>query len=79
MDSEIALYASQTRIHRSENPLLWWQENKKQLPRLAALAQTYLGALATSVASERLFSTAGQILSSTRSRLLPDNVEKLLF
>ena len=42
-------------------------------------AQHYLTPSATSVAVERLFSTAGDILSDERNRLLPANAEKLLF
>ena len=39
----------------------------------------YLCICGTSVPSERVFSTAGHIASRSRSRLLPQNVSKLLF
>lgn len=34
---------------------------------------------ATSVPSESVFSKPGQIVSARRNRLLPDNVDKLIF
>jgi len=35
--------------------------------------------LDTSIPSERVFSKAGKIVSARRNRLLPDNVDKLIF
>ena len=39
----------------------------------------YLAPPPTSVSSERLFSVAGDIISKHRTRLKPDNAEKLIF
>ena len=39
----------------------------------------YLAPPPTSVPSERLFSVAGDIISKHRTRLNPDNAEKLIF
>jgi hypothetical protein len=49
------------------------------LPFLKRLARKYLCGQATSVASERVFSTAGDTVKACRSRLLPDEVNKLIF
>jgi len=46
---------------------------------LSKAAQRYLSSLATSVPSERLFSSAGDICSDKRTCLLAENVERLLF
>ena len=46
---------------------------------LAKLAKKYLTPPPTSTDVERLFSVAGLILSDERNRLLPENVDKLLF
>ena len=46
---------------------------------LTKVAKKYLTPPPTSTDVERLFSTAGDILSNERNRLLPENLEKLLF
>ena len=45
----------------------------------ANLAEYYLTLPATSVDVERLFSTAGDILSNERNKLKPENASKILF
>lgn len=61
------------------NPLVWWKDNQNQFPHLAKLANSYLGIPATSVPRERVFSTAGDIVTAQRASLLPDNVDKMVF
>lgn len=60
------------------DPLAWWRENRKKYPVLARLARRFLCLQATSVASERVWSTAGNILTSRRSRLHPLALESLV-
>ena len=43
------------------------------------LAKKYLGIVATSVPSERLFSQAGQVILDRRARITPKNVNMVLF
>jgi KRAB domain-containing zinc finger protein len=62
------------------DPFTYWSgENAIKWPLLCKLAHKYFSAPATSAESERLFSTAGQILTNLRKKLLVENVEKLLF
>nr|KAG5685994.1 hypothetical protein BaRGS_028327 [Batillaria attramentaria] len=63
----------------AENPLSWWRVNEARFPLLARMAKMYLAIPATSVPSERVFSTAGDILTSQRASLKPEHVDKLLF
>ena len=68
-----------TKVVRQNNPIEWWRQNCTRFPLLSVLAAQYMAAPPTSVASERLFSTAGDVLSDSRSRLLPDKAEHLIF
>ena len=66
-------------INVDDNPFKWWKENEGKFPHLAKAAQRYLSVPGTSVPSERVFSTAGDIVSACRSRLAPENVDMLVF
>ena len=61
------------------NPLKWWSERSHLFPFLSQLVRKYFAVVATSVPSERLFSSAGNLITDKRNRLLPENVDKLLF
>lgn len=60
------------------DPLKWWKLHQATYVPLAKLAMKYLCCPGTSVPSERLFSTAGNIISKKRSCLLPENANKLI-
>ena len=78
-EDEVRRYRSRRPAGLQENPLAWWKENKKEYPLLARLARRYLCVPGTSVASERVFSTAGDIITAKRSCLTPGHVNELLF
>lgn len=61
-----------------KTPLQWWKENQGQYPILAKVARIYLGVPATSVPSERVFSSAGSLMNK-REHLLPENTDLLIF
>ena len=76
---EVDDYLSASRLDFEEDPLLWWKGQPLNYPILQKVAQKYLCVCATSSASERLFSTAGNVVSSFRSTLKPDKVDMLVF
>jgi hypothetical protein len=59
--------------------LYWWQNNEKEFPILSKLAKKYLSIPSTSVSSERIFSSAGNLISKKRSALKPKLVNQLVF
>lgn len=77
--SELSAYCSEPVTSGDEDPLIWWRTNETRFSMMSKLAKNYLCACATSVPSERLFSTAGNIVSPARSLLKPDKVNQLVF
>ncbi|KAI4881690.1 hypothetical protein NFI96_031341 [Prochilodus magdalenae] len=78
-EREVENYRKGASIPLSGCPLKWWQEHCSRYPLLSQLAKACLSVPATSVPSERIFSTAGDIVNAQRSQLLPENVDMLIF
>ena len=76
---ELEQFAKEPPVLFSANVLTWWKQNSSKYPNISSLARETLVVQATSVPSERLFSKAGELISSKRSSLKPKNVNKLLF
>ena len=76
---ECTQFLAEAQIDRSADPLTWWQQNQHRFPLLATLAKKYLCICATSVPSERLFSSAGLVVNKRRASLNPDTVDMILF
>ncbi|KAI5991213.1 ribonuclease H-like domain-containing protein [Pisolithus albus] len=57
----------------------WWGLNAARYPVWASLARDFLSIMATSVSSERAFSSAGITISKRRNRLKADITEALQF
>lgn len=72
---EVLKYRSMAPLPLAESGLDWWKSHETELPILANLARRYLCIPATSVASERVFSTAGDMASSQRSGVQPNCVQ----
>ena len=65
------------------DPMSFWKEQSCSAneikKKLSEIAKYYLTPPPTSVDVERLFSTAGDIVTKERNRLNPKNAEKILF
>ncbi|XP_043091960.1 E3 SUMO-protein ligase ZBED1-like [Puntigrus tetrazona] len=77
--AELNAYIYMPHVDHGEDPLKWWRFHKVNFPRLCKLAQKYLGIQAISSASERAFSSSGNVVSNHRSCLKPDKVDMLVF
>ncbi|XP_030008124.1 zinc finger BED domain-containing protein 4-like [Sphaeramia orbicularis] len=64
---------------RRGDPLKWWNENSKRFQGLSVQARRYLSCAPSSVPSERVFSTIGNIYDDKRSSLKGENAENLCF
>ena len=73
------VYMNSDMLNLKQDPLMWWTEYGWRLPLLSGLAKERLCVPATSVPSERVFSTAGDILSAKRVAMDSDKVDMLIF
>ena len=76
---ELTAYWLERCAARDKDPPEWWSVNQKKYPHIASLASKYLCIPATSTTSERVFSTAGNIVSKRRSNLSAKHVDMLVF
>ena len=79
INNELIKYMTSSKLDFEEEPLSYWRDMHKRYPYLSNLAKRYLCVCATSTASERLFSTSGNILTTTRTSLKPEKVDMLTF
>ena len=77
--TEVQQYLRIPNIDHHDDPLQWWKDNIATLSKMEKTVRKYLTILATSVPSERLFSKAGELVSTKRSSIKPKNVNMLLF
>ena len=78
-DQELTCYKQEKTLAIDMYPLRWWQAQALKYPLISKVAKQYMSVQATSVASERVFSVAGDVVTAKRSQLSPDNVDRLLF
>ena len=76
---EINRYKDVPQIKVEDDPLKWWRENAVFYPYVSQLVKGRLCIPATSVPSERIFSTACDIVTAQRAALNPYLVDKLIF
>lgn len=79
IDLEMNKYLALPKLDRKACPIKWWNtEGSKQFNYLFQAAKPYLCMPATSVPSERIFSTAGNVVSKRRNRLSKQSVNTLV-
>lgn len=79
IEKEIKSYLMIPEVDSEVNPLEWWKTQEVNFPRLGKLAKKYLCIPASSSASERAFSTGGNVVTCNRAVLKPDAVDRLVF
>ena len=71
-------YESLSHPLKTTGILAWWHYYQKMLPILSSLARMILAIPASSVKSERTFSTCGNLVTQKRTRLAPNKIEELV-
>lgn len=79
LTTEFQNYLAEPQLKFDLNPFDWWKSREDKYPAIGILAKKYLSIPATSVSSERCFSTAGNVVNSKRTSLLTKNVNLLVF
>ncbi|XP_030764036.1 zinc finger BED domain-containing protein 4-like isoform X2 [Sitophilus oryzae] len=72
-------YLERANSAEDADPLLFWKISGNELTPMDECARKFLCIPATSVESERSFSSAGQVITDRRSKLKSTNVDKLIF
>ncbi|XP_030760535.1 zinc finger BED domain-containing protein 1-like [Sitophilus oryzae] len=72
-------YLERPNLDQNADPLLFWKMMECELSRLEICALKYFCIPGSSVDSERMFSSAGQVVSERRTRLKPANINMLTF
>jgi hypothetical protein len=77
--NEVEEYLKEDKIPFNQCPFNWWLNKKNKYPVLAKMARTFLAIPATSTSSERLFSDAGNLLTSKRSKIDSELFKRMMF
>ncbi|XP_058799068.1 E3 SUMO-protein ligase ZBED1-like [Phymastichus coffea] len=77
--SQLQMYMAEPELGRNLDPLQWWKNHSDKYSLIFKLALQFLSVPATSAASERTFSSAGNIVTPNRNCLGPNNVNLLTF
>ncbi|GFR23521.1 zinc finger BED domain-containing protein 1 [Trichonephila clavata] len=78
-EKELNEYLSMPRVSFEHDPLDWWKVHYESFPSLKVLARKYLCIQGSSVASERVFSSGGSVITRQRASLLPKHAEMQIF
>ncbi|XP_058121973.1 E3 SUMO-protein ligase ZBED1 [Anopheles coustani] len=76
---ELDNYLAAPLLHRTDDPIEWWNMEKHNLPILYQIMMRTLCIPASAVACERVFSKAGDIETKIRNTLTTSKIGKMLF
>ena len=76
---EVTRYMKEKLSPQRLDPLEYWRKNHNLYPNLSKLVRVYLCLSPSSVASERAFKVAKNVIGDNRGRLRPDNLKMNLF
>ncbi len=76
---DVEAYLADGDISLTDDPVKYWSGKLQCWPNLTRFALQHLSCPPTSVQSERVFSTAGNVVSPQRANLDPSPVEQLVF
>lgn len=76
--TQFSTYLKEPLLPRDKDPLIWWDCHQKEYPLLLDFARKYLCIPASSAPSERLFKKT-KMIEDPRPRILPSNLEMLMF
>lgn len=76
---EVEEYLREDKIPFEQCPFNWWLNKKNKYPVLAKMVRIFLAIPATSTSSERLFSDAGNLLTSKRTRIDSELFKRMMF
>lgn len=76
---EVTSYLCEVETLDVKSELLWWKLNHIRFPNIARVARKWLGVVATSTPSERVFSICGVVDTAKRSRMTGNSIEKQVF
>ncbi|CAK9300011.1 unnamed protein product [Gordionus sp. m RMFG-2023] len=77
-NNQLTTYLNEPLAPEITNILDWWRGNADRFPHLAMMARDYLCQQTTSVASERAFSLAGNIITKLRNRMAPSTLKQCM-
>jgi hypothetical protein len=78
IETYLQMKSSNITTANNGNPLLFWKEHEKLLPNMSKLAKQIFSIPASSTAVERIFSSAGVVISQRRTSINPSTVNDII-
>jgi len=79
LHQQLAAYASEAVIPRTDCPLTWWADNWQKYPLVFEVARRLLVIPAVTVCTERLYTKKGDEFMDKRDAISPEKADQVLF